>query len=105
MELEEKLRKVKFLSNYSFSTLFLLYILIRLFCRAQQPPLISPRAAEVLPCVLLALLFSRPLAAWFQYTTQPKAAGAPVALSSADCHSEMAQHRAGRGPKVPRGRG
>lgn len=77
MELEEKLRKVMFLSNYSSSTLFLLYILIGLFCQAQQSQLISPRAAEVLPCVLLALLFSQPLAMRFQYTTQHKTALCP----------------------------
>lgn len=83
MELEEKLgEKVTFLSNYSFSTLFLLYILIRPFCQAQRSRLISPWAAEVLPCILLALLFSQPLAAPFQYTTQQKIACASVALSS-----------------------
>lgn len=105
MELEEKLRKVTFLSNYSFSTLFLLYILIRLFCQAQQSRLISPWAAEVLCCVLLALPFSHPLAAQFQYTTQQKTAHASVASSSADCCSEAAQHRVGHGPRAPRGRG
>lgn len=61
LELGEKLRKVTFHSNCSFSTLFLLYILIWLFCRAQQSRLSSPWAAEVLPCLLLAWRFSRPL--------------------------------------------
>lgn len=66
MELEEKLRKAVlfffFFSspNYSFSALFLLYILICLFWQAQQSRHISLRVAEVLPCVLLALLFSPP---------------------------------------------
>lgn len=105
MELEEEQRKVTFLSNYSFSTLFLLYILIRLFCQAQQSRLLSPWAAEVLPCVLLALLFSRPLATLFQYTAQQKTAPASVASSSADHCSEVARHRAGHGPKAPWGRG
>ena len=105
MELEEELRKVRFLSNYSFSTLFLLYILIWLFCQAQQSRLISQWAAEVLPCVLLALLFSWPLTAHFQYTTQQKTARASVASSSANCCSEVAQHRARHGPKAPQGMG
>lgn len=61
MELEEQLRKVSFHSKCSSSTLFLLFILIRLFCQAQQSQLSSPWAAEVLPCLLLAWRFSRPL--------------------------------------------
>lgn len=61
MELKEKLRKVSFHCNCSLPTLFLLYTLIRLFCRAQQSRLSSPGAAEVLPCLLLAWHFSWPL--------------------------------------------
>lgn len=61
MELREKLRKVTFHSNCSFPTLFLLYILILLFCRAQQSQHSVLWAAEVLPCLLLAWRFSRPL--------------------------------------------